>query len=140
MWTTLSLLTTKQAQTNVKQVKDHMKSLNYSSKLFYVLPEDFSYGSRELLIAIAFIVAKILPDMINEEIKQSPFDDSFCLIDLESFDVHKPEIPNMAVEKDMKNYIMWLKGRTRQNEKMTEEYDTQITNIYHKVGFFLYGY
>lgn len=112
-----------------------MKVLNYSSKLFYTLPEDFSSGSRELLLAITFIIAKDLPNLINEEIKQSPFDDSFSLIDLDNIDIHKPEVPNMMSESDMKNYIMWLKGRTQQNKKMTEEYDTQISKIYEKVGF-----
>lgn len=114
-----------------------MKSLSYTSTLFYVLPEDFSSGSREVLIAIAFIIAKNLPDLINEEIKRSPFDDSFSLIDLENIDIHKPEVPNMTGDKDKKNYVMWLKGRTRQNKKMTQEYDSQITKIYDKVHCWL---
>ncbi|XP_018569533.1 uncharacterized protein C14orf80 homolog [Anoplophora glabripennis] len=137
LWSTLNLLTTKQSQTKVEEIKDHMKSLNYSSTLFYILPGDFSSGSRELLLAIAFIIAKDLSNLINEEIKQSPFDDSFSLIDLEDVAIQKPEVPNMMGDTDMKNYIMWLKGRTRQNKKMTKEYETQITKIYEKLNSLL---
>ncbi|KAJ8924520.1 hypothetical protein NQ315_007318 [Exocentrus adspersus] len=134
LWTTLSLLTVKDKHPDFNKIKNHMKTLNHTSEMFYCLPEDGSTGSRELLIAIAFIVAKNLPNLINEEIKYSPLDDYCSLIDAQNIQVSIPQVPDCMDKDSMKNYIMWLKGKTQQNNRMTEEYKNQTTKIYEKLN------
>ncbi|KAJ8973827.1 hypothetical protein NQ317_009472 [Molorchus minor] len=115
---------------DVDAIKKYMESINYTSAYIYQLPEDFSSGSRELLLAIAFLVAKNLKNLIKEEIDKSPFGISFCLLDMEDLQtVIAPEPSVITNKREYDQFILWMKGRVQQNRKMCTEYETQISKM-----------
>ncbi|KAJ8963152.1 hypothetical protein NQ318_018617 [Aromia moschata] len=51
--------------------------------------------------------------MIQREIQKSPFGEHLVVLDTETGQlVSKPELPNIACERDLSRYIMWIKDRS----------------------------
>ena len=105
----------------VDNAKMFMYGLGYNSLEFYCLPSNCTRNSRELLLALGFILAKgSLADVIDKEVQMTPFHESYVL---------RNEEPSNErfIEKQLKSHLdklnatKWMKGKIAVNERMIEE-------------------
>lgn len=128
----------------VYNVKYYLKLQKYNSLQFFALPNDKSQGSRELLIALAFLIAKDeLNNIVYEEVNQSPFQNERN--SKESFTLKNGNLEynyrnQCKTATDSENLVKWLKGRIAYNKKLTQEYKSCSEKMVKKVnviGLFL---
>lgn len=105
----------------VNNAKMFIHSLGYNSLEFYCLPSNCAGNSRELLLALGFILGKgFLSHVINKEVQMTPFHESYIL---------QNEEPNNQrfIEKQLKSHLdklnatKWMKGKIAINERIIQE-------------------
>lgn len=115
---------------NITEVNNKLKKLNYErSKFFNIVYETAS--SRELLLAISFIISVTLKDNIEKHLNKSVFSESYD--DFKENPDTIPVEPPKLNEKDLKNYKKWISGKICLNNNMISEYNEQVKKIYEKV-------
>lgn len=123
----------------VLNVKRHfLKNLKYKSIQFYALPEDMSNGSRELLLAFAYLISH---DYLNKHVKKVVSNSSLNpyyqpkLDDLqykvENYTLNIKQIKN---DDDFENALQWIEGRIKHNKKIISEYQTCLEKFSLKVN------
>lgn len=92
-------------------------------------PENVSKGSRELLIAVGFLIAQgRLDELIRNKCKVQH--DKHSLQKVSSVSRLHNTIDS---HEDMIKYLQWIKGRITFTKRITSEYNTQIGKIRHEV-------
>lgn len=137
-WNLLYLCSKKSDSTNIVQcVKYHFASLLYRNAEFYALPDDMSYGSRELLLAFSWLLCKnqVLENHLKQELSKSDISKEFNLRFLNRSDNNEP-LPTLQTIEDYFNYIMRLSGRINDNIKKLNEYKTKTLCLTTKVNVF----
>ncbi|XP_044747391.1 uncharacterized protein LOC123308686 isoform X2 [Coccinella septempunctata] len=135
-WKLLSVLTLKDETVDSDRVKDFLKSIDYRNPGIYFLSDSSNEGSREILIAVSFVLSKGLEKAIDDEIKKSPFDprfDMFLELDLEA---SSPDVSTFTCERDFQRYTDWLKTRVLLNSREISELQNRNDQLVHKIRNF----
>lgn len=108
--------------------------LDYNCVQFYSLPDSMNNGSRELLIALSFLIGKgLLTEKVRNEIENSPFHESYKFD--KNVDVSYADFTyeNLQDEKDLLNAKKWIEGKMKLNRKINSDYEQQINKLSSKV-------
>ncbi|XP_050306153.1 uncharacterized protein LOC126743209 isoform X2 [Anthonomus grandis grandis] len=111
-----------------KELQEHMHTLNYKRKQFYNVNLENCTESRELLLALAYLVLTMLQADLLQKL------DSVA----ECPNVSQPvlEEPELSMSnlkgQDLKNYKLWLSGKIISNKNMKSEYDEIIKKLQNK--------
>lgn len=133
----MSQLIGEDSYNGIKSIQHHFyKDLNYRSVEFYKLSEDKLKGSRELLLALAFILAQnylnkhianvIENSLLNPKISTNtdkPYEAKKYTFDLKQF----------KNDNDYTNAIEWMEGVTSNNYKEIEECENHLKFLLEKV-------
>lgn len=130
----------------VFNVKYHLKLMNYNSLQFFALPGDMSSGSRELLIALAYLISKDeLNNIVLDEIKNTPLDNSYEF--QTNLNMKNQKNLNISYDKqckttkDCEQLIKWLEGKISYNKQLSKEYNLCTDKLVKKVHYkFLYQF
>lgn len=121
----------------MNSVKCYLRSLAYNSLQFFTLPDDMSYGSRELLLTLGFVIAKgELNRIVFDKIKESPFHYDYKLSCVAEYD-SKQHIFNENLCKSIKdcvNLSKWMEGKIEYHQKLIAEYKLSVDKIVNKVS------
>ncbi|KAF2901761.1 hypothetical protein ILUMI_04419 [Ignelater luminosus] len=112
----------------VLNVKRHFLNLKYKSLQFYALPEDMLNGSRELLLAFAYLVSQ---DYLNKYVKTMVSNSSLNpyyqpkIEDLQyKVENYTFNLKQIKSDNDFENALQWIEGRIKHNKKIMSEYQT----------------
>lgn len=109
---------------------------------FFSLSNDRCNGSRELLIALAYLIAKDeLNERVFDETKQSPINKDYEDVDVTK--TNNTQYLNMInnhckSSKDADNLLKWINGKIDYNKKLALEYDSCADKMVKKVNFRLF--
>ncbi|KAF7284392.1 uncharacterized protein LOC143201068 [Rhynchophorus ferrugineus] len=118
-------------ESDIAQVKNKLKQLNYERREFFnVLYE--TVCSRELLLALAFIISVSLKECIEKVLDKSVFSASYDGFK-ENLDLIPVELIKLN-EKDVINYKKWISGKICLNNNMIFEYNEQVKKMYEKIS------
>ncbi|XP_066262330.1 tubulin epsilon and delta complex protein 1-like [Euwallacea similis] len=112
---------------NVNHFRDVYNKLNTLNYNRLVLHTECFGSSRELLIALGFLIASSLEKDLIAKMKMNQYPN----IDIPLF---KPPIINWKTlgEFELKNYKTWLCGKISSNNKLTEQYTEHTSMIQEK--------
>ncbi|PNF21617.1 hypothetical protein B7P43_G12573 [Cryptotermes secundus] len=107
-----------QEDDHVNFVKLSFAMMEYNSIEFYCLPQDMSFGSRELLISVGWLMltSNVLEISTNRKLRESPMNMEF---DVEGYQQSR-DVPSQPVFKAGSlectlNSILWIAGKIRHN-------------------------
>ncbi|CAH0550490.1 unnamed protein product [Brassicogethes aeneus] len=135
LWFILGKLTNN-TYTNIPSIKYYMTSLKYPRENFQNLPENMSKGSKEVLLAISFILNEKIDDFVKVEIENCPLNPDYDFLGVNDDicdDEEKVVLSHLTSENDCKQYLMWVKGKLGQSVKQIEEYDVQNKTLVDKL-------
>ncbi|KAK5647542.1 hypothetical protein RI129_002434 [Pyrocoelia pectoralis] len=123
--------------TNVKSY--FLNVLKYKSVHFYSLPEDMSYGSRELLISFAYLIANNylnnhITDLVNRSIfnqKNRSYSSSSDIPNSKQYSFNLKQI--IKNDQDFENTLHWINGQIEYNKRQCDEYREAIQKLLLKV-------
>ncbi|KAK4885383.1 hypothetical protein RN001_001654 [Aquatica leii] len=119
----------------VQSIKTYfLKVLKYRNAHFYAVPNNMSSGSRELLLAFAYLVGKnYLNKHLINLISNSLFNPDLQLEDnevcLNNCSLNLNQIKN---ERDFKNMLKWIEGQIIFNHREYQEYRGGLYNLWLK--------
>ncbi|KAB0804574.1 hypothetical protein PPYR_01544 [Photinus pyralis] len=139
-WRLLSRMVDVNSENTVTYVKSYfLKVLKYKSLHFYSLPEDMSCGSRELLIALAYLIAnEFLNNRIQDIINKSVFNPNKQSHSSPDTSSDSKEDSNIVVKQiknneDLENMMQWIDGQIEYNNRQCWEYQEAIKKLLLKV-------
>lgn len=138
-WNLLQKLTKSSNSNLVDGVKLSLFSMNYRCMTFYSLPNDMSCGSRELLIAFGFVIAKtnILYELIQRRIENTPFNPKYSILTKTRVNPITFDENNLQNDKDKKNAKRWIEGRINLTKKLIVETEDKINKLSKQVSNYL---
>lgn len=136
-WNLLSKFPDKIATSNiVRNTKLYLAKNKYQSIEFFGLTENMSDGSRELLLALGFLISTgSLHNIVNKEIRNCPFDPSYSPV-LRNGNFSKQynmEDFKISTKNDLKNVTQWIDGKIKFSERMVFDYEIQLKKLETKV-------
>lgn len=140
MWRLLNKFSQKYYINNtVFNAKYNLKLLKYNSLQFFALPDDMSGGSRELLIAFAYLLGNgNLNSIVLEELKKSLLNKDFTPENDFIIKVNNVQRNSCNIEcrttMDCENLLEWIKGKIFYNRKLIEEYTSCSEKMAKKVN------
>lgn len=121
----------------VLNVKLYFAGLLYKNADFYSLPEDMKTGSRELLLALSWLICrkKILENFIKIELSKSELSQE---IDLDFFNKFRSKNtpPTLETALDFMNYILLISGKINDNLKKLNDMRDKTLQQTTKVNFY----
>lgn len=132
-WQLLNKLTVKDRVPNVSNIKTYFRKLSYLNPEFYALPDTMITGSKQLLIAFAYLLHTKTDTILKVIIDASVFADKYQILQcgpLESLQIHKP--CNLTTH-DYDNYRLWISARTRANKKAVRDIKKHIEQLTAKI-------
>lgn len=115
--------------TNTVSIHQQLQSLHYNRASFYNLNRNTNSGSRELLLALSFLLSFLMEQEIQLKLEISPLPEHSTTTsnDTTVFEWKKLD------EHQLKNFHLWLTGRILSNQNATQQYKEQICKIQEKV-------
>lgn len=123
-------------------VKFQLVLKGYNSSEFYSLPTDNTTGSRELLLALMWVIAKenALSVLTQECVRRSPLCREYPDIAEQQTSGNKQNVHGLKTEskqllnlEDQINYCLWLANRIRYNLNQIHDLEDQRIKNTHKV-------
>lgn len=124
-------------------VKLQLACMGYNCCEFYSLPTDCSSGSRELLLALMWVIAKenALAVLTQERVRQSPLSQEYSDISKEqvtnsstkTVPLLKTETKHSLSSEHQINYCLWLANRLRYNINQIQDLEEERIKHTHKV-------
>lgn len=110
--------------------------MNYNRKEFYMLNKEINQGSRELLLALVFLLSATIENDLQKRLGSTPCFDMFNQLgDCRGISsTHENFNWLMLKENDLQNYKNWLCGKISSNSNMISEYKEHIDKIQKKVS------
>ncbi|KAF5304933.1 hypothetical protein FQR65_LT00817 [Abscondita terminalis] len=135
------LLDIPQSENFVHQIKRHFLSVvKYKNAHFYALPEDMSSGSRELLLAVAYLLAQnYLNKNVMKIVSNSLFNSNIKFED--DNEINTPskytfDLDQIKTEDDVENALKWIDGQIAYNEREYQEYRDSFYKLWMKKNNF----
>ncbi|XP_030764018.1 uncharacterized protein LOC115888421 isoform X2 [Sitophilus oryzae] len=116
---------------NILEVKGTLADLKYTRKQFYFNTTEHC-GSRELLLAISFILCLCLNSQLEKHLEVSVFSENY-FFDITSIENISLDFDKLN-EEELQNFKKWIEGKISSNENMIYEYSHQITQMYNKLN------
>lgn len=114
--------------TNTPSIHQQLQTFHYNRLSFYNVNRNSNSGSRELLLALSFLVSFLMEQEIELRLATSPLPEySTTTNNTTEFEWTK------LSEHQLKNYRLWLTGRILSNQNATQQYQEQICKIQEKV-------
>lgn len=129
-WKLLNALTFNDGAVNSKRILDFLKSINFKNP---DLSDSLNQGSKNLLIAVGFVLSEGLETAIEEEIKRSPFDEKFDMLQEDIDPIPTPNFSTFTCERDFQRYTDWLRTRVLLNTREINEMQNQNLKILEKL-------
>lgn len=118
-------------------VKMSFLVLGYENFEFYSLPSDMSSGSRELLIAFSWLIAKtnILESIVQQKVLESPLISEYGNTWREQFEASftSNQKADVKSDNDCMQYILLMAGKINHNLKIITETSQELINLVSKV-------
>lgn len=121
--------------TLVERVKLNFAVNNYKCVEFYALPQDYSSSSRELLIALAWLISNtnVLSKLVEQKLSNYTINYEFPEKQFSKDNESKIYLSN---DKDAIRYISLLMGKINNNLRVINECDRKTIHNMKKVNFF----
>ncbi|XP_049960467.1 tubulin epsilon and delta complex protein 1-like isoform X2 [Schistocerca serialis cubense] len=123
---------------DIQFVKMSLLVLGYENFEFYSLPSDMSSGSRELLIAFSWLIAKtnVLESIVQQKVLESPLVSEYGNtqhVQLET-SVTSNQKADVKNDNDCMHYILLMAGKISHNLKIITETSKEMINLVSKAG------
>ncbi|XP_047115145.1 tubulin epsilon and delta complex protein 1-like isoform X1 [Schistocerca piceifrons] len=122
---------------DIQFVKMSLLVLGYENFEFYSLPSDMSSGSRELLIAFSWLIAKtnVLESIVQQKVLESPLVSEYGNtqhVQLET-SVTSNQKADVKNDNDCMHYILLMAGKISHNLKIITETSKEMISLVSKV-------
>lgn len=118
----------------IQKVKLFFASLNYQDLEFYSLSEDMNSGSRILLLAFSWLLAKennCIVNAIKKKIIKSVLSEEFATVS--NLLENEEHVINLNNIQEYQNYILMFIGKIHNNLKLVAEYTEKNVQLMSKI-------
>ncbi|KAH1007128.1 hypothetical protein HUJ04_004401 [Dendroctonus ponderosae] len=117
-------------ETSPVAIQEKVFSLHYNRTQFYCLQRENLCGSRELLLALGFLIGTTVERDLREKLESNPLPpvNHFAPQPLSADSNDQFEWKKLN-ERDLEKYRKWLVGHIASNHDMISEYNEQIRKI-----------